>query len=69
MNKLSLLILIIFLTSCQNNILKNIAKTDIDIITEIHAANAKDYLEDLVIKLYKLNPVYIKGPLAFPFPS
>ena len=60
MNKLSLLILIIFLTSCQNNILKNIAKTDIDIITEIHAANAKDYLEDLVIKLYKLNPVYIK---------
>ena len=60
MSKLFLIILIFFLTSCQNNILKNIAKTDIDIVTEIHAVNAKSYIEDLIIKLYKLNPIYIK---------
>jgi hypothetical protein len=60
MNKILILISIILLTSCQNNILENIGKTDIDIITEIHVANAKSHIEDLVIKLYKLNPVYIK---------
>ena len=37
----------------------NIAKSDIDIITEIHANNAKEYIEDLIIKLYKINPVYL----------
>ena len=60
MNKILILISIILLTSCQNNILKNIAKTDIDIITEIHVVNAKSQIEDLIIKLYKLNPIYIK---------
>ena len=50
MSKLFLIILIFFLTSCQNNVLKNIAKTDIDIVTEIHAVNAKNYIEDLIIK-------------------
>ena len=60
MNKILILISIILLTSCQNNILKNIAKTDIDIITEIHVVIAKSHIEDLIIKLYKLNPVYIK---------
>ena len=60
MNKILILIPIILLTSCQNNILKNIAKTDIDLITEIHAVNAKSHIEDLIIKLYKLNPIYIK---------
>ena len=60
MNKTLILISIILLTSCQNNILKNIAKTDIDIITEIHVVIAKSHIEDLIIKLYKLNPVYIK---------
>lgn len=60
MNKILILISIILLTSCQNNILKNIAKTDINIITEIHIINAKSQVEDLIIKLYKLNPIYIK---------
>ena len=60
MNKILILISIILLTSCQNNILKNIAKTDINLITEIHVVNAKSHIEDLIIKLYKLNPVYIK---------
>ena len=60
MNKILILISIIILPSCQNNILKNIAKTDIDIITEIHVVNAKSHIEDLIIKLYKLTPVYIK---------
>lgn len=60
MNKILILISIIVLPSCQNNILKNIAKTDIDIITEIHVVNAKSHIEDLIIKLYKLNPIYIK---------
>ena len=60
MNKILILISIIILPSCQNNILKNIAKTDIDIITEIHVVNAKSHIEDLIIKLYKLNPIYIK---------
>ena len=60
MNKILIIISIILLTSCQNNILKNIAKTDIDIITEIQVVIAKSHIEDLIIKLYKLNPVYIK---------
>ena len=54
------LISLTFLTSCQNNTFSNIAKTDIDIVTEIHAINAKEHVEDLIIKLYKLNPIYIK---------
>ena len=51
---------IFFITACQNNIFKNITKSDIDIVTEIHINNAKSEVEDLIIKLYKLNPVYIK---------
>tara|TARA_B110000967_G_C18744852_1_gene489691 strand:+ start:153 stop:824 length:672 start_codon:yes stop_codon:yes gene_type:complete len=55
-----IIISIFFLIGCQNNILKNIAKSDIDIVTEIHINNVKSEIEDLIIKLYKLNPVYIK---------
>ena len=51
---------IFFIAACQNNIFKNITKSDIDIVTEIHINNAKSEVEDLIIKLYKLNPVYIK---------
>ena len=57
-----ILISIILLTSCQNNILKNIVKTDIDIITEIHVVNAKSQIEDLIIKLYK-NYVFHNGQI------
>lgn len=60
MKNITLIILIIFLASCKNNVLTNIAKTDIDIITEIHVNNAKENIEDLIIKLYKLNPIYIR---------
>lgn len=60
MKNITLIILIIFLASCKNNLLTNIAKTDIDIITEIHVNNAKENIEDLIIKLYKLNPIYIR---------
>ena len=55
-----IIVSIFFITACQNNILKNITKSDIDIVTEIHINNAKNEIEDLIIKLYKLNPVYIK---------
>ena len=57
---ITLLVLTIFLTSCQKNIFTNITKTDIDIVSEIHAINAKQCVEELIIKLYKLNPIYIK---------
>ena len=57
---ITLLVLTIFLTSCQKNIFTNITKTDIDIVSEIHAVNAKECVEELIIKLYKLNPIYIK---------
>ena len=60
MKKLIIIIFILItLPSCKNNVLTNIAKSDIDIITEIHSNNAKEYIEDLIIKLYKINPVYI----------
>ena len=60
MNKYYIIIFFsIFLTSCQNNLLTNIAKSDIDIVTEIHVNNAKEHVEDLIIKLYKINPIYI----------
>ncbi len=62
---LLVLILITFLTSCQKNTFSNIAKSDIDIVTEIHAINAKEHVEDLIIKLYKLNPIYIKKNKKF----
>ena len=57
---ITLLVLTIFLTSCQKNIFTNITKTDIDIVSEIHAINAKECVEELIVKLYKLNPIYIK---------
>ena len=60
MNKHFIIIIFsILLTSCQNNLLTNIAKSDIDIVTEIHVNNAKEHVEDLIIKLYKINPIYI----------
>ncbi len=59
MKKYILIFVLLFLSSCQNNLLTNIAKTDIDIVTEIHVINAKSYIEDLIIKLYKINPVYL----------
>ena len=60
MNKYFIIIFFsIFLTSCQNNLLTNIAKSDIDIVTEIHVNNAKEHVEDLIIKLYKINPIYM----------
>ena len=55
-----LLVLATFLTSCQKNIFTNITKTDIDIVSEIHVINAKGYIEELIIKLYKLNPIYVQ---------
>jgi hypothetical protein len=48
-----LIIISSLLISCQNNVFTNIAKTDIDIVTEIHVINAKENIEDLIIKLYK----------------
>ena len=57
---ITIFILVIFLTSCQKNVFLNITKTDIDIVSEIHAINAKEYIEELILKLYKLNPIYIK---------
>jgi len=57
---IALIASIFFITACQNNIFKNITKSDIDIVTEIHINNAKSEVEDLIIKLYKLNPAYIK---------
>ena len=59
-----LFILITFLTSCQKNVFLNITKTDIDIVSEIHVVNAKEYMEELIIKLYKLNPIYIQKNLG-----
>ena len=58
MNKILIILSIFILTSCKNNVFTNIAKTDVDIITEIHK-NANNYIEDLIIKLYKINPKYI----------
>ena len=66
MKKITVLIAsIILLTSCQKNAFTNIAKTDIDIITELHVLNANEYVEELVIKLYKLNPIYINKNKKF----
>ena len=60
MKKITVLIIsIILLTSCQKNALTNIAKTDIDIVSELHVLTANEYVEELIIKLYKLNPKYI----------
>ena len=60
MKKIILILSISLLTSCQNNMLTNIAKSDIDIVTEIHVNNAKEYIEELIIKLYKINPIYLQ---------
>ena len=65
MKKYTLIFILIFLSSCQNNLLSSIAKTDIDIVTEIHVNNAKSYIEDLIIKLYKINPVYLNKNKEF----
>ena len=59
MKKIFLIIISSLLISCQNNVFTNIAKTDIDIVTEIHVINAKENIENLIIKLYKINPKYI----------
>ena len=51
MNKYYIIIFFsIFLTSCQNNLLTNIAKSDIDIVTEIHVNNAKENEERRIRK-------------------
>ena len=65
MKKYILIFALFFLSSCQNNLLTSIAKTDIDIVTEIHVINAKSYIEDLIIKLYKINPVYLSKNAKF----
>ena len=66
MKKLIIIVFIrITLPSCKNNVLTNIAKSDIDIITEIHANNEKEYIEDLIIKLYKINPIYLNKNQKF----
>lgn len=65
MKKLLIILSILILTSCQKNVLTNITKTDIDIVTEIHINNAKGYIEDLIIKLYKMNPIFISKNKKF----
>ena len=65
MKKLLIILSILILTSCQKNVLTNIAKTDIDIVTEIHINNAKGYIEDLIIKLYKMNPIFLSKNKKF----
>lgn len=65
MKKILIILSILVLTSCKNNVFTNIAKTDVDIITEIHVSNANNYIEDLIIKLYKVNPKYISRNQKF----
>ncbi len=62
MKKLLFIALLILLISCKKEqaFISNMAKSDIDIITDIHAKNAKEYTKDLIIKLYKLNPKYLE---------
>ncbi len=60
MKRITVLIVSIFLlASCKKNAFTNIAKTDINIVTELHVQNANEFVEELIIKLYKLNPKYI----------
>lgn len=58
-------LLILSLTGCAQKLgrpfdIKNLAKSDMDLITDIHIAEVRQITERLLIKLYKRNPRELK---------
>ncbi|OOF29609.1 hypothetical protein [Salinivibrio sp. IB872] len=54
-------LVVLSLTGCAQKLgrpfdIKNLAKSDMDLITDIHIAEIRDLTEQLIIKLYKRNP-------------
>lgn len=56
------LLLLLGLTGCSSSEfrLKNLAKTDVDLVTDLHLQQADQHLKELTIKLYKRNPRELK---------
>ncbi|OOE40663.1 hypothetical protein BZG00_04460 [Salinivibrio kushneri] len=58
-------VLLLSLTGCAQKLgrpfdIKNLAKSDMDLITDIHIAEIRDLSEALIVKLYKRNPHELK---------
>ncbi|WP_116644370.1 hypothetical protein [Salinivibrio sp. HTSP] len=58
-------VLLLSLTGCAQKLgrpfdIKNLAKSDMDLITDIHIAEIRDLSEALIVKLYKRNPRELK---------
>ncbi|OOF10556.1 MULTISPECIES: hypothetical protein [Salinivibrio] len=54
-------LVVLSLTGCAQKLgrpfdIKNLAKSDMDLITDIHIAEIRDLTEQLIVKLYKRNP-------------
>ncbi len=54
-------VLLLTLTGCggQGFSLKNLAKTDIDMVADVHYQEMESLLKELAVKLYKRNPIYL----------
>ncbi|WBA10467.1 hypothetical protein N8M53_14030 (plasmid) [Salinivibrio kushneri] len=58
-------VLLLSLTGCAQKLgrpfdIKNLAKSDMDLITDIHIAEVRELTEQLIVKLYKRNPRELK---------
>ncbi|OOE89306.1 hypothetical protein [Salinivibrio sharmensis] len=58
-------VLLLSLTGCAQKLgrpfdIKNLAKSDMDLITDIHIAEVRALTEQLIVKLYKRNPRELK---------
>jgi hypothetical protein len=58
-------VLLLSLTGCAQKLgrpfdIKNLAKSDMDLITDIHIAEIRDLTEQLIVKLYRRNPRELK---------
>ena len=60
MRLLTLVLPFFFLTACADYEIKNLAKSDIDLVTDEFIAETRFAVRELVVKLYKRNPDQLK---------
>lgn len=60
MRKLITIALILLLSACADYEIKNLAKSDIDLVADEFIAETRSAVQELVVKLYKRNPAQLR---------
>ena len=60
MRTLTIMLLAVLLSACGGYEIKNLVKTDVDLVTDEFIAQTRSAVQELVVKLYKRNPAQLQ---------